>query len=186
MSVETDKLPPVPQHDPPIDKGGIQERFTASWMRWFLQVKAKVDVINESVANLSRLIGDGLAVKDTNGEWQARSIAGTANRISVTNGDGQAGDPTVDIDAAYAGQASINTLGTVTTGTWEGDPIAVGYGGTGATDAATARDNLGAAAKMETTSTSATGGAASALPALPVGYVEVVIGGAAKKIPYYD
>lgn len=36
------------------------------------------------------------------------------------------------------------------------------------------------------TSTSATAGAATALPAQPAGYVEVVIGGVVKKLPYYD
>jgi hypothetical protein len=51
---------------------------------------------------------------------------GTANRILV-NADN------IDIDANYVGQASITTLGTVTTGTWSGTTIAVNKGGTGAT-----------------------------------------------------
>jgi len=33
----------------------------------------------------------------------------------------------------YAGQASITTLGTITTGAWNGAAIGVPYGGTGAT-----------------------------------------------------
>lgn len=43
----------------------------------------------------------------------------------------------------YVGAASITTLGTIATGTWQGSPIAVAYGGTGATSAADARTNLG-------------------------------------------
>lgn len=62
---------------------------------------------------------------------------GTASRISV------AAD-SIDIDSAYVGQASITTLGTVGTGTWNATTIAILKGGTGATDAATARSNLGA------------------------------------------
>lgn len=54
------------------------------------------------------------------------NVGGTAGRISVTS-------TTVDIDAAYVGQTSITTLGTVTTGTWNGSTIAVARGGTGAT-----------------------------------------------------
>jgi hypothetical protein len=54
------------------------------------------------------------------------AVGATAGRISVTS-------TAVDIDAAYVGQTSITTLGTVTTGTWNASTIAVGRGGTGAT-----------------------------------------------------
>lgn len=54
------------------------------------------------------------------------SITGTTNRISVTAG-------VVDISASYAGQSSITTLGTIGTGTWQGDAIGSVYGGTGLT-----------------------------------------------------
>ena len=50
------------------------------------------------------------------------------------------------ISTTWAGQTSITTLGTIGTGTWEATDIAVLHGGTGASDAPTARTNLGAAA----------------------------------------
>jgi len=53
------------------------------------------------------------------------SAVGTAGRISV--------GASIDIDATYVGQASITTLGTVATGTWNATTIAVNRGGTGAT-----------------------------------------------------
>ena len=37
----------------------------------------------------------------------------------------------VDIASTYVGQSSITTLGTITTGTWNGTTIGSGYGGTG-------------------------------------------------------
>ena len=49
----------------------------------------------------------------------------------------------VDIASTYAGQSSITTLGTITTGVWNGTDVAVADGGTGASDATTARTNLG-------------------------------------------
>jgi hypothetical protein len=49
---------------------------------------------------------------------------GTAGRISV------AAD-SIDIDAAYVGQATITTLGTIATGTWNATIIGVAKGGTG-------------------------------------------------------
>jgi len=56
------------------------------------------------------------------------NVVGTANRISV------AAD-SIDIASTYVGQATITTLGTVATGTWNATTIAVGKGGTGLTTA---------------------------------------------------
>ena len=75
--------------------------------------------------------GNGLTLTGT--EF---NVNGTANRITVTS-------DAVDIASTYAGQVSITTLGTVTTGTWSADTIAVNKGGTGATTAAGAKTNLG-------------------------------------------
>jgi hypothetical protein len=65
-------------------------------------------------------------------------VVGTADRITA-NAD------SIDIASTYVGQSSITTLGTITTGTWNGTAIAVANGGTGGTDAGTARTNLGLA-----------------------------------------
>lgn len=47
------------------------------------------------------------------------SVSGTANRITSTGGT----TPVIDISASYVGQASITTLGTIATGTWNATPI---------------------------------------------------------------
>jgi uncharacterized protein DUF5907 len=60
-------------------------------------------------------------------------VVGTTNRISV------AAD-SVDIAATYVGQTSITTLGTITSGTWNGTAVGVGFGGTGQTTAKAARE----------------------------------------------
>jgi hypothetical protein len=64
-------------------------------------------------------------------------IGGTTDRISV------AAD-SIDISTNYIGQTSITTLGTITTGTWNGTAIALTRGGTGATTAKGARDAISA------------------------------------------
>jgi len=56
------------------------------------------------------------------------SVSGTSNRITVANGTTT---PVIDISAAYVGQASITTLGTIGTGVWQGTVISSQYGGTG-------------------------------------------------------
>lgn len=60
---------------------------------------------------------------------RARSaLAGTANRIDYNSSTG-----VINIHTSYVGQSSITTLGTITTGTWQGTTLATGFGGTGLT-----------------------------------------------------
>jgi hypothetical protein len=75
----------------------------------------------------------GIVARTAANTVAARTLTGTTNRLTITNGDGVAGNPTLDIASTYAGQNTITTLGTVTTGTWNGSTLAVGYGGTGVT-----------------------------------------------------
>lgn len=66
---------------------------------------------------------------DGNGNWtwqtpsgggSVTSVAGTTNRITSSGGT----TPAIDISASYVGQSSITTLGTITTGVWNGTAIA--------------------------------------------------------------
>jgi phage-related tail fiber protein len=53
------------------------------------------------------------------------SAVGTASRVTVSGAG-------IDIASTYVGQATITTLGTITTGTWSGTAIGLTKGGTGA------------------------------------------------------
>jgi hypothetical protein len=77
--------------------------------------------------------GDGLAK------------SGSTLSVNVDDSTLEISSDTLQIKSTYAGQTSITTLGTITTGTWNGSTIAVANGGTGATSAADARTNLGLA-----------------------------------------
>jgi hypothetical protein len=52
------------------------------------------------------------------------NVVGTSNRISISA-------DAVDIASTYVGQATITTLGTIGTGTWQGSIVGPTYGGTG-------------------------------------------------------
>lgn len=65
--------------------------------------------------------GDGLTKDGT-----VINVVGTTNRIAV-NAD------SVDISENYIGQSSITTVGTISSGTWNGTTVDVAHGGTGAT-----------------------------------------------------
>ena len=67
----------------------------------------------------SVIAGDGLT-KSGN----TLNVVGTTNRISISS-------DAVDISSSYVGQATITTLGTIGTGTWQGSVIDGAYGGTG-------------------------------------------------------
>ena len=54
------------------------------------------------------------------------NAVGTADKITVSAN-------AITIASTYVGQTSITTLGTIATGTWNGDTIAYNYGGTGQT-----------------------------------------------------
>ena len=81
---------------------------------------------------------------DTTGNYVSDITAGT--NITVTHTPSEGSSPTIALSSTYAGQNTITTLGTVSTGTWNGTAVAVEYGGTGATTASAARVNLGASA----------------------------------------
>lgn len=84
--------------------------------------------------------GGGAAYTAGNG------LSANGNEFNVGAGTGiTVNADTVQISASYTGQSSITTLGTISTGVWNGTDIAVADGGTGASDAATARTNLGLA-----------------------------------------
>jgi len=88
-------------------------------------------VLANDLAALEGLASTGFAVRTASDTWAQRTITGTSDRISITDGNGVSGNPTIDIASGYVGQASITTLGTITTGTWNGTTVGPTFGGTG-------------------------------------------------------
>ena len=187
-SSEQDNVPPVPQHSPiragddPSDNKSLVIRV---WANWFERVRVKINLINESIANLAGISGNGFLVGSSS-NWVFRAIQGVAGQIQVTNGDGVGGDPTIGL---------VDT--TVTPGTYgaalKTPTITVDAKGriTTVVDNGSIETALaGKLAVPSTTSTTATAGAASALPATPLGYMTLTIDIAgvptAVKVPYYS
>ena len=80
-----------------------------------------IEIVSNQFQLKSSLAGNGLTY--TSG---ILDIGGTNDRISISN-------DSIDIASSYVGQTSITTLGNITTGTWNGNTIAVISGGTGLT-----------------------------------------------------
>jgi len=99
----------------------------------------------DDLAAVEGLSTSGVAVRTGTSTWATRTVTGTSNRITITNGTGVSGDPTIDISSSYVGQATITTLGTISTGTWNGTAIGATFGGTGHTTNAVGDLLVGAA-----------------------------------------
>lgn len=101
--------------------------------------------------------GFGIWTVTAAGTGHVRTITGTASRITLTNGDGVSGNPTIDISTSYVGQSTITTLGTIASGTWNGAVIGTTYGGFGISVAASSGVPLFATGTPTFTSTTGTG-----------------------------
>lgn len=105
MSIETDPVPPVPSHTPPVNKKDNLERFENNWTQWFVQLRDKINIINTLIVNLSNLTGNGIVVIQNSLNWFTRSLV-QGSGITITNADGTAGDPTI----AHADTSSVANL----------------------------------------------------------------------------
>jgi parallel beta-helix repeat protein len=97
---------------------------------------------DSDLAALAGLSSTGLLVRTGAGTALTRSVTAGSGKLSVANGDGVSGNPTVDVIE------SAITLGNL------GGTLPIASGGTAATDAVTARMNLG----VDTTTNIAEGG----------------------------
>lgn len=97
------------------------------------------------------------------------NVVGTADRITA-NAD------SIDIASTYVGQSSITTLGTITSGVWNGTDIAVADGGTGASSASGARSNLSSTSNpLPQKYTASVGGSTSVTVTHNLGTEDVVV-----------
>jgi hypothetical protein len=112
-----------------------------------ISVSGQSDVVADSPADTLTLAAgsnitittnagtDTITIAAAAGGGTVDTVVGTADRITVDDTD--PANPVVDIASTYAGQNTITTLGTITTGTWNGTDIAPGAGGTGVSNSGT-------------------------------------------------
>lgn len=91
------------------------------------------------IGNLLNIVGTGGIATSASGNTVTidgsgivggvQTVSGTTDRITSTGG----ANPVIDIAGTYVGQTSITTLGTITTGVWNGTTVGPTFGGTGQT-----------------------------------------------------
>jgi len=91
--------------------------------------------LDADLTAIAALSTTGFMARTAAATYTPRTITGTANRLSVSGGDGISGNPTLNIHTSYVGQNTITTLGTIATGVWNATLIIGTYGGTGVNNA---------------------------------------------------
>jgi hypothetical protein len=91
----------------------------------------------------ARLAGNTAATRKFLRQTGTGTVSAAPAWDTVTSADIGLGSVENTALSTWPGTANVVTVGTVTTGTWSATAIAIARGGTGATDAATARTNLG-------------------------------------------
>lgn len=71
-------------------------------------------VLANDLAALEGLGSTGLAARTGSDTWAQRTIAGTSNEVSVANGSGAAGDPTISLPSALTFSGKTVTGGSIT------------------------------------------------------------------------
>lgn len=96
MADQDEKIPPVPTQVDLLQPVGSRNKLTPAWIRWLEYLREKVNVINESLTSLASFSDLGIVVRRSGG-WSARTIQGTSGKIALTNGDGQTGNPIINL-----------------------------------------------------------------------------------------
>lgn len=92
------------------------------------RIKAVEDELSGDLEAINALTGTGMLARTGTDTWALREIRGTAGKITVTNGDGVSGAPTITFPAAVNFSAM-----TITAGTYSGPTITGTWTATGAT-----------------------------------------------------
>lgn len=80
-------------------------------------------VLANDLAALEAMSGTGLAAHTGVSTWTERTITGTSNEITVTNGNGVSGNPTLSLPSSLTFTGKTITGGAFTGGTWDNGTI---------------------------------------------------------------
>lgn len=114
FGVDYSKMTPGPVSDPATAYVAIEDK-TAGVYREVSLSSLLTSGLDADLQAIAALTGAGVLVRTADDTWTLRAVTGTANEITVTNGDGVSGNPTVSLPA------SLTFTGkTVTGGTYSG------------------------------------------------------------------
>jgi hypothetical protein len=155
----------------------IQQKFIADGAVVSGTLAAHGKIGSGAAAATSALFSDGAggtafrAIMSTDIPTLNQNTTGTAANITATS------NATLTTLSALTTASSLAHVGTISTGTWQGSAVGISYGGTGATNAASAFNNLSPMATTGDMIYEVSAGTAAALPIGTSGQVLTVVGG---------
>jgi hypothetical protein len=117
FGVDFSVLTPGPVSDPETAFVAIEDQ-TAGIYRTVSLASLLTSGLDADLQAIAALTSTGILTRTADDTWELRAIAGTANEITVTNGDGVSGNPTISLPDALT-----FTDKTVTGGTFESPVI---------------------------------------------------------------
>lgn len=117
FSVDYSVLTPGPISDPATAYVAVQD-LTSGVYKTVTLASLLTSGLDADLQAIAALTGAGILARTADDTWALRAITGTANEITVTNGDGVAGAPTVSLPAALTFTGKAITGGTFTSPTF--------------------------------------------------------------------
>jgi hypothetical protein len=143
-----------------VIQGGVSKKTTVDDLSTYI-TSSGVQASDADLTAIAALASTGIAVRTASNTWAQRTITGTAAELTVTNGDGVSGNPTLSLPTAltFTGKTVTNgtfasptlttpVLGTPSSGTLTsctGLPISTGVSGLGTGIATALAVNTGSA-----------------------------------------
>jgi hypothetical protein len=143
-----------------VIQGGVSKQATVDNLSDYITASG-VQASDDDLTAIAALASTGIAVRTASNTWAQRTITGTAAEITLTNGDGVSGNPTVSLPTAltFTGKTVTNgtfasptlttpVLGTPSSGTLTsctGLPVSTGISGLGTGVATALAVNVGSA-----------------------------------------
>lgn len=141
MADKAKPIPPVPNKADILEMSPKDSKqVSVTWIRWFIQLRDKINVINAFLANLAGFSGSGFLSAGTDGTVRGRTITGTADEIDVTNGDGIAGNSVINMPATTVTPGSYTSANITVRADGRLSAAANGTGGGGVGAGITALD----------------------------------------------
>jgi hypothetical protein len=143
-----------------VIQGGVSKKTTVDDLSTYI-TSSGVQASDADLTAIAALASTGIAVRTASNTWAQRTITGTAAELTVTNGDGVSGNPTLSLPTAltFTGKTVTNgtfasptlttpVLGTPSSGTLTsctGLPVSTGISGLGTGVATALAVNVGSA-----------------------------------------